>query len=167
MPLWGVGRDARWAISQPKVPHQHCHISEIGAARPQTGVSCLRNKRPLCESYWPKRSSVSRLIRDDMTQSAGQLARRSLLRRLLAAAGVSTLFYAAPYPVAAVIKISQRAVAYQDHPEGDKRCDKCIQFQPPDGCKMVDGSISPNGYCRLFALSRQSAMPANLIASAD
>jgi hypothetical protein len=32
---------------------------------------------------------------------------------------------------------------------------------------MVDGSISPNGYCRLFALSRQSAMRANLIASAD
>ena len=102
-----------------------------------------------------------------MTQSASQLARRSLLRRLLGAAGVSTLFYAAPYPAAAVIKISQRAVAYQDHPEGDKRCDKCIQFQPPDGCKTVDGTISPNGYCRLFALNRQSAMPANLMASAD
>jgi hypothetical protein len=102
-----------------------------------------------------------------MPHSAGQLARRSLLRRLLGAAGMSTLVYAAPYPVAAVIKIAQRAVAYQDHPEGDKRCDKCIQFQPPDGCKMVDGSISPNGYCRLFALNRQSAMPANLIASAD
>ena len=102
-----------------------------------------------------------------MTQSASQLARRSLLRRLLGAAGVSTLFYAAPYPAAAVIKISQRAVAYQDHPEGDKRCDKCIQFQPPDGCKMVNGSISRSGYCRLFALNRQSAMPANLIASAD
>jgi len=92
-----------------------------------------------------------------MTQSAGQLARRSLLRRILGIAGASTLFYAVSYPAAAVIKISQNAVAYQDHPEGDKRCDKCIQFQPPNACKMVDGSISPNGYCRLFALNRQSA----------
>src|SRR6516162_729470 len=100
-----------------------------------------------------------------MTQSASQLARRSLLRRLLGAAGVSTLFYAAPYPAAAVIKISQRAVAYQDHPEGDKRCDKCIQFQPPDGCKMVDGSIRPDGYCRLFVLNKQAAMRTKALAS--
>jgi hypothetical protein len=92
-----------------------------------------------------------------MTQSADQLARRSLLRRILGIAGASALFYAVSYPAAAVIKISQKAVAYQDHPEGDKRCDKCIQFQPPNACKMVDGSISPNGYCRLFALNRQSA----------
>jgi hypothetical protein len=92
-----------------------------------------------------------------MAQSAGRLARRSLLRRILSAVGASALFYAASRPAVAVIKISQKAVAYQDHPEGDKRCDKCIQFQPPDACKMVDGTISPRGYCRLFALNRQSA----------
>jgi hypothetical protein len=92
-----------------------------------------------------------------MAQSAGRLARRSLLRRILSTVGASAFFYAASRPAVAVIKISQKAVAYQDHPEGDKRCDKCIQFQPPDACKMVDGTISPRGYCRLFALNRQSA----------
>ena len=92
-----------------------------------------------------------------MTLSSDQFGRRAILRRLLFAAGASSLFYAALRPAVAVIKISQKAVGYQDHPEGEKRCDKCIQFQPPNGCKMVDGSISPSGYCRLFAPNRQSA----------
>ena len=50
-------------------------------------------------------------------------------------------------------KISKVAVNYQDHPDGDKRCDKCIQFQPPGACKVVDGTISPQGSCRIFVLS--------------
>jgi hypothetical protein len=92
-----------------------------------------------------------------MARSAGQLARRPLLRRILGVLGASVLLHKTPDLAAAVIKISQKAVAYQDHPEGDKRCDKCVQFQPPGTCKMVDGPISPNGYCRLFVLKRQSA----------
>jgi hypothetical protein len=92
-----------------------------------------------------------------MVHSTGQLARRWLLQRVLGAIGALVLFYGPPRPAIAVIKISQKAVAYQDHPEGDKRCDKCIQFQPPNACKMVDGSISPNGYCQLFVPNRQSA----------
>jgi len=98
-----------------------------------------------------------------MTLSSAQLVRRAILRRLLCAAGVSSLFSAVLRPAGAVIKISQKAVGYQDHPEGEKRCDKCIQFQPPNGCKMVDGSISPSGYCRLFAPNRQSAKRSNTI----
>jgi len=100
-----------------------------------------------------------------MIQSASPLARRLLLRRLFGAVGASTLSYAVPFSAAAVIKISQKSVAYQDHPEGDKRCDKCMQFQPPNGCKMVDGSISPNGYCRLFVLNKQAAMRTKALAS--
>jgi len=100
-----------------------------------------------------------------MIQSASRLARRSLLRRFFGAVGASTLFYAVPFSATAVIKISQNAVAYQDHPEGDKRCDKCIQFQPPSGCKMVDGSIRPDGYCRLFVLNKQAAMRTKALAS--
>ena len=57
---------------------------------------------------------------------------------------------AASNPAMAQPKISQKAVAYQDHPDGNKRCDKCVQFQPPNACKVVDGTISPNGYCKLF-----------------
>jgi hypothetical protein len=78
-----------------------------------------------------------------------RLSRRSLL---CGAAGATGVFVATLKPALAQPKISKIAVNYQDHPDGDKRCDKCIQFQPPDACKVVDGSISPQGSCRIFML---------------
>ena len=36
---------------------------------------------------------------------------------------------------------------YQDKPNGDKQCSNCGQFTPLNGCKVVDGTISPQGYC--------------------
>ena len=79
-----------------------------------------------------------------------QLSRRSLLLSAVGAMGIlaATLNSALAQP-----KISKVAVNYQDHPDGDKRCDKCIQFQPPDTCKVVEGTISPQGSCRIFVLS--------------
>ncbi len=52
-------------------------------------------------------------------------------------------------------KVSKQVVAYQDHPDGSKRCDRCAQFEPPNACKMVQGPVSPEGSCRLFVLMRQ------------
>ena len=80
---------------------------------------------------------------------SARLSRRSLLR---SAAGATGVLAATLNPALAQPKISKVAVNYQDHPDGDKRCDKCIQFQPPDACKVVDGSISPQGSCRIFML---------------
>ena len=83
----------------------------------------------------------------ELTKTFGMLSRRSLLRGATAVAGIlgttSNLAEAQP-------KISKVAVNYQDHPDGDKRCNKCAQFQPPDSCKMVEGAISPQGSCRIF-----------------
>jgi hypothetical protein len=80
-----------------------------------------------------------------------RFSRRSLLGSAIGAAGI---LGATPSPVAAQPKISKVAVNYQDHPDGGKRCDKCVQFQPPDACKMVEGTISPQGSCRIFMLNR-------------
>jgi hypothetical protein len=90
---------------------------------------------------------------------AGPLSRRLLLRSTVAAAGAVATVAAYPKPSSAVIKISQTAVAYQDHPEGDKRCGKCLQFQQPSSCKIVDGEISPQGFCRIFIPLRQASRP--------
>jgi hypothetical protein len=91
---------------------------------------------------------------DKLNRAFAMLSRRSLLRGATAAAGIlgatSNLARAQP-------KISKVAVNYQDHPDGDKRCDKCAQFQPPDACKMVDGTISPQGSCRIFVPGRTSS----------
>lgn len=81
----------------------------------------------------------------------GSCSRRRLLLGAVGVIGVAAAVAARPEPAAAVIKISKTAVAYQDHPEGDMRCGKCRQFVAPDSCKMVDGVISPQGFCRIFA----------------
>jgi hypothetical protein len=83
--------------------------------------------------------------------SGQPVSRRSLLQGVAAAAGI---IGAIPNRASAQPKISKVAVNYQDHPDGDKRCDKCAQFQPPDACKLVEGAISPQGSCRIFMPSR-------------
>jgi hypothetical protein len=48
-------------------------------------------------------------------------------------------------------KISQADAKYQATPKNDQRCDGCVNFQPPNACKFVEGDISPSGWCQLFA----------------
>ena len=82
------------------------------------------------------------------------LSRRALLQTAADAAGAAVILDASSAPAAAP-KLSQKVVAYQDHPDGDRHCSKCAQFQSPNACKIVDGTISPDGYCRFFVpLSR-------------
>ena len=89
-----------------------------------------------------------------MIASFAPLCRRTLLQHALAAAGGAALLGARA--VTAAPKISKNAVAYQDQPDGDKRCERCAQFQPPDACKMVEGQINPQGSCRIFVPIKQS-----------
>jgi hypothetical protein len=71
-----------------------------------------------------------------------------LLRGAVRAAGAAAILGSTANRAAA--KISQAAVAYQPQPNGDKRCDRCAQFQPPNACKIIDGTISPQGWCKVF-----------------
>jgi hypothetical protein len=48
-------------------------------------------------------------------------------------------------------KISQAVAKYQDQPKEKQSCAVCVNFQPPNACKFVEGTISPNGWCQLFA----------------
>jgi hypothetical protein len=87
----------------------------------------------------------------EQEHGSARLSRRSLLCSAVGATGVLAVTL---NPALAQPKISKVAVNYQDHPDGDKRCDRCVQFQPPDACKMVEGTISPQGSCRIFMLNR-------------
>lgn len=84
------------------------------------------------------------------------LSRRRLLEGAVTAASTALAVLLPLDPASAAPKISKTAVAYQDHPDGDKRCGKCMQFQPPNSCKLVDGAVTPQGYCRIFAPLRQA-----------
>ena len=73
-------------------------------------------------------------------------------RRLLAAAlGLAALpARADAQPAASPDKISQAAAAYQPTPKGMFSCAVCTFFIKPKSCKVVDGEVSPTGWCKLF-----------------
>jgi len=48
-------------------------------------------------------------------------------------------------------KIKQTDAHYQRYPKGPQRCQICLQFAPPDKCKIVQGPIFPQGWCQFFA----------------
>jgi hypothetical protein len=68
--------------------------------------------------------------------------------RLLAAAGLAA---AVPDMASAQTKIEQKVAGYQDQPHGTSKCSGCLHFTAPNTCQIVDGQISPDGWCKLFA----------------
>jgi hypothetical protein len=78
-----------------------------------------------------------------------RISRRVLLTGTALALGTAAV--AAVSQAMAQVKISQAVANYQNTPKGDQRCDRCINFQPPNACKFVQGDISPSGWCQLFA----------------
>ena len=79
-----------------------------------------------------------------------RLSRRGMIAGTALAACAAAMS-AATGPAIAQQKISQANAKYQDHPNGEARCDHCVQFQAPNGCKLVEGEIKPDGWCQLFA----------------
>jgi high potential iron-sulfur protein len=77
-----------------------------------------------------------------------KLSRRSMLTRAAWLAGATLAGTVIPIELAsAQQKASKDAMKYQDKPKGDQRCDNCMQFVAPSSCKVVDGTISPSGWC--------------------
>lgn len=82
--------------------------------------------------------------------SAG-LSRRRMVLLVAAGGGVIAAGSVAMFPAAASTKVSQKAVNYRPTPQGKARCDGCVQWQPPAACKVVTGTISPTGWCTIYA----------------
>lgn len=49
-------------------------------------------------------------------------------------------------------KTPQKVVKYQDKPKEGQKCSDCTFFTEPDSCRVVEGTISPEGWCTLFQL---------------
>jgi hypothetical protein len=87
------------------------------------------------------------MIKPSTLQSDGLSRRVILLRSAGCAAGAA----ASLLPLKqAVAKMSQPSVGYQDSPKGDQQCSNCSLFQEPNGCTIVDGNISPAGWCKFW-----------------
>jgi hypothetical protein len=48
-------------------------------------------------------------------------------------------------------KVTQASVQYQTQPKGEQKCSGCVHFiAESNNCKLVEGQISPAGWCTLW-----------------
>ncbi len=77
-----------------------------------------------------------------------KLPRRSALRAAALLAGIALTASMVPSKEAlGQQKASKQSMQYQDKPNGDKQCSNCLHFIPSNSCAIVEGTISPKGYC--------------------
>jgi hypothetical protein len=50
-------------------------------------------------------------------------------------------------------KMTRRQAQYQDTPNGIYSCGLCTLFERPKSCKVVEGDVSEDGWCKAFALA--------------
>jgi hypothetical protein len=48
-------------------------------------------------------------------------------------------------------KIAQAQVQYQTTPKDGAKCSTCVNWEAPNACKIVAGTISPEGWCIAYA----------------
>jgi High potential iron-sulfur protein len=85
-----------------------------------------------------------------MTGSQG-ISRRQVLTIAGGASVTSAAVIIGTSMPAQAAKASQKIVKYQDTPKGEQRCENCLQFEAPSTCKTVDGTVSAQGWCMVYA----------------
>src|SRR5947209_10588924 len=86
--------------------------------------------------------------------SATRVDPGGVLRRTVVLATLSGGILGLPIPSApAQPKMSQTDAEYQDQPSNGLTCAACSLFRKPRSCEIVEGDISPNGWCR-FSICR-------------
>jgi hypothetical protein len=72
----------------------------------------------------------------------------------LALSGVAAgLTFAPSSKALASDKMTREQAGYQDTPKGISMCATCTLFEPPKSCKVVEGDVSPDGWCTAFAMA--------------
>ena len=89
-----------------------------------------------------------------MSDSTHGMTRRTFVANAIVLPALAGLLLAET--ATAEAKASQTAVKYQSTPKNGQKCSTCTQFVPGSSpskngtCKVVDGSISPNGWCMAY-----------------
>jgi hypothetical protein len=50
-------------------------------------------------------------------------------------------------------KMTRQQAEYQDTPNGIYSCGMCTLFEKPSACKVVEGEVSKDGWCKAFAMA--------------
>ena len=78
-------------------------------------------------------------------------SRRKVMGAASKGASVGLLLRIAP--AGASDKMTRQQAEYQDTPNGIYSCGVCTLFEQPTSCKVVEGDVSKDGWCKAFALA--------------
>ena len=78
-------------------------------------------------------------------------SRRNIMRAF--AGGVSAGLLPRIAPADASEKMTRAQAEYQDAPNGIYSCSLCTLFIKPNACKVVEGEVSEDGWCKAFAMA--------------
>jgi hypothetical protein len=85
---------------------------------------------------------------------AGPLSRRAAVKALGAAVAAGCCLAgtarAQDYKPQEQKKLTKEAAHYQTQPKGDQVCAGCPYFIQPGSCVVVEGEISPAGWCPMY-----------------
>jgi hypothetical protein len=87
-------------------------------------------------------------MQEEMNKSA---TRRGALKTGLGLLGVAGAVGIAAKARAQSAKADPSTVGYQTKPSNGQQCSGCVQWDPPNACKIVSGTISPSGWCELYS----------------
>lgn len=87
------------------------------------------------------------------TRREDKATRRQVMRAGLAAVGgvAAVSVGARAESRFAQDKIAQEQVQYQKMPKDGAKCSTCVNWEAPNSCKIVAGTISPDGWCIAYA----------------
>ncbi len=92
----------------------------------------------------------------DKDAATRQTEHTATRRRMLRAGLVAFGGIVAAAGASAQEKIAPAMVQYQTMPKDGNKCSTCVNFEAPAACKIVSGTINPNGWCIAFAPKEQT-----------
>ena len=78
-------------------------------------------------------------------------SRRNIIRALAGAIPAGLLLRS--IQTNAAEKMTRQQAEYQDKPNGIYSCGLCTLFEKPNHCKVVEGEVSEDGWCKAFAMA--------------
>jgi hypothetical protein len=94
---------------------------------------------------------VARGKKKTMSEQPLDGSRRALMRAVVSAISAGLAFRMSQAD--ASDKMTRQQAQYQDTPNGIYSCGLCTLFEPPNACKVVEGEVSKDGWCKAFALA--------------
>jgi hypothetical protein len=91
-----------------------------------------------------------------MVEQRMDRSRRKIVRAMVKAIPAALLFRISQAKASdnrASDKMTWQQAEYQDTPSGLYSCGMCSLFERPNACKVVEGEISKDGWCKAFAMA--------------